>query len=349
MVCIESLVGLSATVPKCFSGSAPEGYNVSESGYFVNDSDYGMRVIEGCEIDGWTLLEAARDSAIRHFKTDLRSALYNTYQTAFRPFSGLIGQTTHSGPDTSFSKPYCGLMLEVDGNRRGMSIAIKGLYLGLNDSDTYTVTVFSTDPDFETQTYTLTSTANVYHKNVLEDELLLPLYSPHFCDIDQPLKYYIQIDLQGAKPLNGKLNCCGAKPGWMSMAEVSGFGASGPDLQLLETNSQNRGLVLECYLKCDDLDWICNLSEMAGYQTKDVVARAIQYRAGVAAYGLLIDRNVLNICTMYNMEAINAHRNFLTQKYAEYIAWITENVPMGATSCLKCKDSNVFNKASQLL
>jgi len=52
---------------------------------------------------------------------------------------------------------------------------------------------------------------------------------------------------------------------------------------------------------------------------------------------------------MYNAEAINAHRKFLTTKYGEYIDWMVENIPIGATSCIKCKAGDVYTKAISFL
>ena len=350
MDCIGNLVGLSESVPVCFTGSAPSGYNTSVSGYFIKDSDYGMRVMDGCDFDGWAILEEAKRIGISNFKTDFRNALYQNFTPSFTPYSGLIGKTTHSGVNTNFVKPYGGLEITCDGNQRGMYLAIKNIFLGLNISDEYDVTIKSNSPEFTPITRTLNATALSYRSNTQTPEILLPLYDRNFYDDStEYLKYYIEVSYGAAKPLNGNITCCGEGGAWRNICDVNGYAASTNGLTFVDLSSQNNGVVLDAYLKCDDLEFICTLAELNGYQTLDVIARAIQFRSGIAAYGLFLDRNLINTCTMYNREEINAHRKFLTEKYAEYIDFIVQNIPPASTSCLKCKDGDVFIKANILL
>jgi hypothetical protein len=62
------------------------------------------------------------------------------------------------------------------------------------------------------------------------------------------------------------------------------------------------------------LDWLCELVEHNGVNYRAVVARAIQMRAAAVAISEMVAKNTVNICTLYNLEGLNAKRNLAEQR-----------------------------------
>lgn len=344
---LSTLLGLSKTIPSCFTDTAPSGYNQSGTGYFINDPEYGVQFFDSCEIAGWALLSSAKTDAVRDFQVDLSNAMYTQYEKAYAPFSGVIGKVSKSGYLTP-TKNNIGQKMTFP-VRRGMSLVLKGVRVGLSVTGTYTLTITSTAPDFTPVTRDVNSEGGNFGNNTFSTVIELPMYTDFLDEvIDDGVIYWLTIDRAGALPINSMLVCCGNTGSWSQLFDVEGLVATGVNGEGAETSQNTNGLVFDAYIKCDDLAWICDLEEMGGYETKRVVGRALQFRAASIAIGAMLSSNHISQCTLYNMEQMNKHRNFLNTKYGEYIDWIVQSIPIGATSCIQCKQENIFNKASIL-
>lgn len=113
--------------------------------------------------------------------------------------------------------------------------------------------------------------------------------------------------------------------------------------------NQANGFVLDGYLSCAELDWICELDTLGGYYLKDVMARTVQFRGAAIAIAALTDTLQVNPCTGYQLEALTGKRAYLNKRYAENIAWIAGNIPAGVTDCFTCKPENKFHKQKMLV
>jgi hypothetical protein len=113
--------------------------------------------------------------------------------------------------------------------------------------------------------------------------------------------------------------------------------------------NQANGFVLDGYLTCEELDWICELEELNGYYLLDVVARAIQMRGAAISISALIDTIQVNPCTGYQFESLNTRRAYLNKRYADYVDWIAQNMPSGVTQCFTCKPEQKFHKNKMLV
>jgi hypothetical protein len=352
IACLDTLVGLSSTSPKCFTDAEPEDYNVSDSGYYVNDADYGIPVIESCQMAGWTLLSESLEIAKRDFQTDLKASIYTTHDKKGSGFAGTIGQIKGSSTESiSAGKTHIGNKIECSGSFRGMNLVIPGCFVGLDTAGSYTLKINSNDPDFTEITKTVTTTANTFKKNAFAEAVTLPLYTNY--DLTGPnmygLEYYLTIERSGAKPLLSNITCCGQKRVWEQWFELEGIKAEDEFALNADESSTTCGLVLDCYLQCEDLAWVCDLDILNGYDVQSVIARTIQFRAGAVAIAKLVDDDVVNLCTLYNLEQLQARRNFLNTRYTENIAWIAAHVPTGASDCFTCKKENTIISRSQLV
>lgn len=339
--CLNTLVGLSATDVDCWTGTTPEGYNTSDSGYYLTDQDFGVNHLTGVAVAGWTILTNARAQAIREFKTDLLAAIRSRYDSALHPFSGYIGQLKHTGT-RSVSNDFLGHRVRVR-RLKGFRLVLQKVILGLNTSGSYDVTVTSNDELFDGSAYdlTVTHTANSWNGTDWQEEVSLPLWADT-CPGDY-LEYYIGFDRNGAQPLNNKLYCCGNNPLWKKHLDVSGFSADSATPELTGSfSTDGNGLVLKAYLTCENLDWLCELEQLNGYQTLDVAARCIQQRAAAIACGAALEMPEIGVGNGFNANVLADRRNFLNGRYGENVRWIAENLPKGVTDCFKCKPENKF-------
>ena len=347
LACFDTLVGLSATEYECFEGDAPEGYADSDSGYYLTDTDYGLTVVEQCTIDGWTILQNALAQSIQETKTELRALLRGRYDGAIKPFSGLIGQMK-ANASQSVQEDIIGLRLRVK-EQRGAKLVIKKIYLGLNTAGTYPVKITSNDPLFTSPADT---NVTIVTPNTFTGSADVSLEIPFWSDSNpyDYLEYYISTNRNGALPRNNSFKCCGNAPAWMAHLAASGFEA---DTQTPSESgsfsSLAMGFVLDAYLTCEELDWLCETHEMNGFYAKDVLARTIQFRGAALAISALLDNLQVNPCTGYQFDNLNTKRNWLNQRWAENLTWLSANVPTGATNCFKCKPDKTFQRGRTLV
>ena len=347
LACFDTLVGLSKVEYDCFADALPTGFDDSDSGYHLTDTDYGLTVIDQCTINGWTLLEAARTQAILEVKSDLRAKLRDRYDGGITPFSGIIAQLSFTGSQ-SVSKNFLGHRHRTK-NQKGAKLVIKKIYLGLSIAGTYNVTITSNDPLFVSPAATpvVIATANTMTAHTLATPIELPLFS-RSCE-GLWLEYYIGFDRNGATPVNNKITCCGNQPTWKQHLTVSGFDATDNIATDGGFTSMGMGMALDAYLACEELDWICEAEYLNGYHLKDVLARALQMRGAAIAISAMVDQFGVNPCISSQYENLNARRAYLNKRSSEMLDWVSQNVPKGVTDCFTCKPQEMFHRAKILV
>ena len=347
LTCLDTLVGLSSTEYACFTDAVPDNFDTSDSGYYLTDVDYGLTVSEQCALAGWTMLSNALTQAIAETKTDLRAKLREKFAGRVSPFSGQIGKLKSTGA-LSLSKDYIGIRIRVKRQIRGAKWVFKKIYLGLNTSGAKSVTVTSNDPLFTAPTpVSVTAVANQFA--YAETSIELPLWSRAEFDAGECLEYYLTIPRGSVQPLNNTLNCCGSTPGWMGYFWAEGMAADDDEGSGATYGLNANGMVLDGYLTCEELDWLCDAEELGGYYTTDVLARTIQFRGAAIAISALLDTLQVSPCTGYQFENLNAKRNYLNQRYAENVQWIANNIPPGVTDCFTCKPEQMQRRAKLLV
>lgn len=347
LACFDTMVGLSKVAYECFNDAVPSGYDNSDSGYHLTDTDYGLTVIEQCTLNGWTLLESARTQAILEIKSDLRAKLRDRYDGAIAPFSGVIAQLTSTGSQ-SVTNDFLGIRIRTK-NQKGAKLVLKKIYLGLSIAGTYNVTITSNDPLFVSPSATsvVLASANTMTGHTLATPIELPLFS-RTCE-GQWLEYYIAVDRNGATPLNNKITCCGNQPKWKQHLVVAGFEADDNEATDGRFSSVAYGMALDAYMACEELDWLCEAEELGGYHLKDVLARALQMRGASIAISALIDQYGVTPCVSTQYENLNSRRGYLNKRSAEMLDWISQNVPGGVTDCFTCKPQDTFHRSKILV
>lgn len=346
LTCLSTLVGLSQVEYDCFTDDAPDGFDVSTSGYYLTEPEHGLEIIGTCETAGWAMLERALASGIRDFKTDLAATLRNDHASNLSPFSGLIGQLKFSGV-TSPTKAFIGHEIWPK-YVKGAKLVIKGVRLGLNQSGSFTLRFRSTDGTFTGVDKTVTAVANQFATTTFAEAVELPFHTRADVDFDE-LKYYVTIERGTAKPLNNVFSCCGNKTTWDTHALVQGIQSDDADGTNYGTTGSAQGIVLDAYMACDELDWVCELPEHNGIYLQNVAAKCIQMKGAASAIGEMIGKNAVNICTLYNLEGLAQKRDWLLKQYAERVAWLSQNLPKQVTDCWTCKPTQKFYKTQKLV
>jgi hypothetical protein len=347
-MCINTtIIGLSATPIACFTDTPPGGYNTSESGYYLNDTEFGARILQDCQMAGWAILTAARAQAIREVQDDIRTKIFDRFENNYTPFKGGIGEVQFSG-NWPQSKSRIGVDLTYQGRgRRGLKLIIEGAYLGLDTTGAFPLSIASNNPDFSLSSPpTLNATANQFVWNGFGTPIEIPLWTE--VENSEGTGFRFSFARGSANPLDSKLYCCGGRPNWRQTFDVAGFASSSAAYTNADMGSSNlsMGLVLKGYLTCDGLQFICDLKELGGYDLQSIIARMVQFRAGIAVYSALLNQNIINVCTLYNRDEIQTHRNFLATKYNDNLNWLIAKMPGNLLEC-KCESTFIqLNHAS---
>lgn len=356
IACLENLVGVTAKECDCIDGTKPANFstlNASTSGYYIDEFlDVRQEVFAALEceknVDLFTKIAGIRDAAQKKMQTDLQAALLSFYTKRVTPFKGEIGQRL-ANRDQQIPNRYNGMTL-CPQRLRDAKLTLTGLFVGFNQgiandaASQFDVTIASNNPDWTTQTVTVNRVAGVFNKFVFTTPLELPFHSP-VCYDEHGLQYYIYYDkndLGTASPLQNKLYCCGSRPEWLTHITAGGFSVNTIEEMKCCSNEWAYGLVLEGYVTCDNLEWICNLPELNGLDFQDVIARTIQAKATVDLAQFILDSNNINQYTILNREQLYGKRSKYTKEYSNLIHWIATNVNdqlYSLTGCYKCKQN----------
>jgi len=342
--CLNGLVGLSDRDCPCFTDDRPSDYNQSETGYYLTDPEYGFPLKEAvfagsdCSDDSvWDMLLKARNKAIRDFQTDLQAALYTERASRYSVFSGLIGKDT-SSTTRNLNGTYQGLLITSKVVKGGV-LKISRIGLDIDTTTTVTVKIYSSK-DTSSPIFSLPVTGNA--NQLTYTNIPIPVELPLYDEEVSELRYYIVYESPTFKPRNNKLTCCGRKPGWMQYLYAAGYNSN--DLLGETGDTATNGIILQAHLFCDQLQWICDMDEVEGYNVKSVIGRAIQMKGAVKIISQILRSGNLNLYTMSNREAMYADKKRLQRDYENQVIWLAENIPAGVSDCFMC-DKNIKRKS----
>lgn len=340
--CLNGLVGLANRDCPCVSGGQPSGWNDSESGYYLDDREYGFPVksslysnIDCGEDTIWDTLSEARTQGIRDVKSDLQQALETVRESSVINWRGLIGKAEGTGSNSSAST-YAGIQVRPTSRMKDAVFMLKAVYININATKSVTVTVSSNDGTFSSVSESASVVANTWSRHQFSSAVALPMYSIGLTD----LRYNIAFQPDGATVKQNRLYCCGKQP-WMKHINAGGFDlAALPDNEdVLYTNTTLPGIAIEGYFSCNKLDWICDLEEMNGLDLRDLIARLIQWKSAIHLITGVLRSDKVNRATLLDQEGLYRQRSFLAKKYENAVLWVAQNLPGGVTSCWGCEKS----------
>lgn len=338
--CLTGLVGLANRDCPCLSGGQPSGFNDSESGYYLDDREYGfpVKAAEYANLDCgensiWDMMAEARTQGIRDLKNDLMQSLTQVRESRVINWRGLIGKAEGTGSFIS-TNTYAGIQLRPRIRMKDNYFMLKAVYININATKSVDFSVTSNDGTFTPFSDTVSCTANTWTRHEFSSAVSLPMYSIGTEDI----RYNVAYQPDGAGVRQNKLWCCSKKP-WMDHLDAGSFDLDAlPDSQeLLPTHTICPGIALEGYFTCNKLDWICDLKEMNGVDTRDMIARLIQVKGAIHLITAVLRSDKVNKYTLLNQEGMYRQRNFLKEYYSNGILWIAQNLPGGVSSCWGCE------------
>lgn len=345
LACLDTLIGLAPESCGCLD-AAPAGFNTSDSGYYLNDPEFGYPVLSSALANAnciagtaWDVLDAARQAAILDFKADLQSVLRKELRNGLYSWSGTMGETKANRGGTT-TQAYAGLLLRPKARAIDAYFTITALWAGFGHTGTVDVEIGSNTIGFTPVSATLNTTANKFVRNVLAEPVSLPLYDT----AQQGLAYTITYDPTGltARLNMGHCGGCGSRPGWTTHIEATGW-RSDTAIADVDTSyiprqclSQWQGLAVEGHFGCSRLDYLCRLDEMGGADMTSLLARAIQYKAAIRL--MLADQAIhkVNQFTLLNADSRAARISAFQEGYFNILQFISQNTPAGATSCWGC-------------
>lgn len=339
--CLNTLIGLTDKDCSCYATDRPLDYNTSTSGFFLTDPEYGFPVQQAvfentpCEDGFWDAMSDARTKAIQSFKTDLRSTLSGLRTKTFPSWEGYIGKIKFNGYNNN-ALDTAGVQLRPIRRKHGFLVVNK-IYLGIDTSQDVTVTVKSTDPSFTEVSYVISTTADTFTEYEIPGGLRLPMYRK---GLDE-LHYFFEFERSGAKPLNNELWCCGSTP-WMQYVKAGGYQLTQADISSFDryafySGQYANGLALDANFECDDLDWLCDLESVNGYDLQEIAARCIQFKGAINLIAYVLDSGKVNTYSILEAERLSAKAAHLNKMYQTNIHWIAQNMPAEITGCWGCR------------
>jgi len=344
LTCLDTIIGIAPDDCPCFAAGWDTDYAVSSTGYFATDREFGYPVLDSLqnatnclESDVWDLLVQCRADSIRDFKTDMAAALSQTRRSKLINWSGAVGNAQGTVLSQT-TNTYAGVQLQPKRKMKGGNFVITAIWFGGNVMGTVSLGLTSTNPDFTPQTIALTATANRFVKTTLETAITLPLYVSAIPELYYNFKYAAT----GVRYLqnNAKRCCGGGDPAWKTHMLAGGFTTSDFNDNDEYLGGDFNGLAFEGYFTCASLDWVCEPQALAGYEITNVVGRAIQAKTTVKAISATIETNRINQHTILSREDALERRARMQTMYQDYINWLAQNLPDGASDCWDCtKDS----------
>lgn len=374
--CINNIIGLSQSTCPCNEQDRPEGYNVSESGLFLDELEgLNLEMVKkaaDCNRGGlWDLMQKAKDNAIKATFADIGASIAQSYSQR-NSYVGLIGTGSYTRiiPNDG---AYQGIGLNA-GMVKGTKAKLKAVGLLLNQSGEFEVNVcanYKADPINETPII-INAVANQMTTVVLPEPIILELYRE---DLEgsmfaNPLQYSILYQPGMAQPKDTQISCgCGNKDQEIGQY-LNPRGVYGSDLSQLQMDSTVKfsesvysyGMILDVELYCDSYGIICE-NYKRSQDWAMVLAHTVRYKAGELLIEYIQSTGNIDRYTTMNREYLWGKRSHFRLEYGSRIfgeggidkgeklsgGWLSQNVNVAYSDCYKCSQRAGVSQGKILL
>lgn len=333
--CLDTLVGLSDRTCECLSGGEPMDFNVSESGYYITDTEYGFPILDSVfanldcsQTTVWDELEKVRMEAIRDFQGELLARLTATKVSKLPHWKGLIGKTDGN---FTYNPGVVGIQLRPRFRMKEAKFVVTAVYTSLETPGNYSVEITCNNPNFISVTQSITQTNQSWQRTELDTPVNIDFYAIN----EESLRYNIALDTGGVKGRNNRAWCC-QKPGWMNFFDWGGFALQEHSTEANYCNNTFGGIAVEGYFDCNPLAWLCELEELNGFSFRDAVARCLQFKAAYKMISKILESGRVNYWTVLQPDNLVTKRQRLADLYNEYLTWIVSNLPGTISGCFGC-------------
>lgn len=349
MDCINNIVGLARkeTYPCWSSTNDPDwsSKNASKSAYFIDSSEYTPDLSRVKDLGN--LLEECRSDSIQDALLKVRVNLSRLASMNLDAYTDEIGKP-HKAQYAlkGLEHPVNGFVFGPNKYYKGVEVEINRGSLRLDTTGTYIVSIDRVFPDRENvATFQITTVAG---QTSYSDEVshVLPLFHKG------TKAYYAAswVRTGTEKPFNVESLCgCDDDPSWHKARylTVSGFNIDSLDALSIDNmplNKNTYGLHLGVELRCNALNWICDVND--SFWTLNHIgttfAKMVQLLAIKKLNNKLLDSmgpNAYNVLNADGMQKNNYKINGIVKGLAEWLAVQISNNPMIAskTDCIHCK------------
>ena len=357
--CIKSFVGLSSRDCNCLLPNRPTDYNISRSGYFLDDMKGGVSLkfagnAVDCGDNGvWAALEKARNEGIMSFLTDFIENATRQNTERYKAFKGQIGkdqQTQYVFLDQS--RPYVGVELRPKSIKGGV-FRLKNVSISVSTALPIDVLVYNS-LDFGTPLHVLPMLGGVGVRRSVAVNHDLPTTDEY----GKAISYYFVYNRGTAMPHDNMFSCgCGGENlVYDEYLHTGGFQVQGiADLEqkvtsntLCATDNYTMSIIIKGEWHCEGLAFLCGL-DPSDYGYGATVAKAIQLYAVNALITGLSKSNNVNFYTLLNTEVMAHQYNSNAKELREKMTWLAQNIPADGSDCYICKESQTLKKVAILI
>lgn len=349
--CFSNIIGYTENNCPCFD-EKPEDWNVSLSGYYIDDPEYGipLNAISASKECGegsiWEMMERAKHKAIRNFLTDFTVALNATNLKSFAGYSGPIANTKNKFGTFALKnmKKYAGVRFSPK-KWKGVKMTIREICVFFENSQTKEVFLYSSqDTDAPINSWIITPVGGRKTCHQLPTPEEMP-----FSDQDgNAIEYYFLYEVGTNRPYNAKFSCgCGVTSKPLVYSYLDGYGFTFDNLTNLQNVRQKseyiNGIQPVGEIACDSTSWLCREWDFWTDPFARVMANTIQWYAITILAGSILNSGRINFTTLNKQEHLLGRISSLRKKIGENMTYLIANIPRDASDCLQC-DHSIYQK-----
>jgi len=341
--CLEQIIGLSETTCDCFDPK-PADYDKSNSGLFLDQlPGIDLQIAASpspCEKGGvWDLMSLARKNAIKEFQTDLFACIASVSKAKRKNYRGTIGEPDWTMIETPGGN-YVGWKL-TSPNIKDAYIRIKSITTIMDSNATFDIQVYSNIDQELVHTFTGIQSEALKRKKNDVDDLVLPLFDEK---CGEELIYYIVYQPTTFSPLDNDIDCgCGSKDrSYLQFFELDGTYGNDPSTKSGQENfvefSKAQGLCIQADVFCRLDDAICQYTVDNHDPMFQVMAKAIQFKAGEFMAEYILQSGNINRYTLLSKERLWGKRNHYQTQYNTRIMALCGDVDLTNSDCFSCEN-----------
>lgn len=356
--CHHNIIGLSRTACPCLDGNIPADADESRSGLYLDEAPWvNINAVSAATSDCqelWTVMQRARENAIRDMKTDVLAELRTNAKPKVQPARGIIGEYSEANRVLTADTAYQGVMLHT-AEMRGGYMTVHRIGVMVDTSGPISVQVYGREGYLST--YNVVAEADEI--TWLSVSLELPLWddaqgSPRYWFVWQPdgeqawnTRVHCNCPGKMLPRWNEAVPCCGGalfrnEYAWANWAMATGVKG---DVIGNRTNwkkvNETGGIVLDVSFRCDMSTVIC--AEHADYSDPLMMEQARAVLAMASFYLLSFIRTSANVnrFVLLEGEEIMNHARGYKDAYRAHVAKVAELFGSDInvfSDCLACPD-----------
>lgn len=353
--CLTNVIGLSNSSCPCWEEETLGNFaelNESHSDRYVNNPKFTPAQLPfsnkptDCQTGGiWDVLQQARLEGINDFIDRYCIELERRQKKSFDNFTGTIGMTRDASP-CRVQYDWAGFCINPN-IHKGASICLNGGCSWIETSEPIELCVVNmNDPSTVLATATITNGKD----SPLEftGTTTLPLSKngkkQRYCLL------YNAENISSAYSFEPHCGCGSVpKPGWMAKGLFSVSGIQTNDKENLNQNytlnNQLHGLLVDFTIKCDGVEWMCNVDEDFWCNTKfgRAASTAMVLYANVCLTQLLMKPGGVNFNSLVKPESMYKHMGYLNKQLDSIMPFLVERIPEDISDCYYCDPAYGWN------